>query len=502
MGAASAMGAERASAGRASDVGPGGAASPPDAPDRGQNEGGDPTSGASGGVAGSSSGPGGAGASQTDAGETTPCAESAWRDVELLERTDGALSASTIARQLAAYRDTQSGSWCSGVLVTPELLGAIDCPVKTAEVVSFQRQRATSPASPWGIAFTIEDTSDSAPGIRLAKLAPTDWVQHPIVTWRRQPRFLDERLTLIARDADGFAVARHIDACDVKVVARDVAWPLTMTVPAFGDDGSLLAFCALDRCGEPGHCATLASALKTSSELNAVHAMSGVRYADVDGDEASDAVVFNSDGVFERTSDARGQVFGTTLRFSTDVLLGTADFLADVDGDGLADAVFIAADGVHVGISTGAAFRAQTRWTDASLDATNDWQAADVDGSAGQDLVALAGDAIVVHRARQDRFVAEEIWAKGVPAGTELRLADVDGDGRADAILLGARGLDVLRSTGNDFAAPSSWLEARRPGAPGWLFADVDGDGRADAVAVDAHGSYVFTSDGQSFAQR
>jgi hypothetical protein len=446
---------------------------------------------------------GAAGELLSDGGADDPpsCAGApTWTDVELLEPVDGAIAASSLALELAAFQDPQTQRWCSVVLATFGLVASVDCPVVTDSLLAFGKQRS---AEPGNLPRPVEELgvltyNEGRAGLRLAWLKRYVDFSHPTATWQRQPAQLAERLTLIGRDADGYAVARRVDASQLRVGLRLDAWPRARTVPGFGDDGSLVAFCSLDECAEVVQCAPLALALSVSTELRRIHALGGVFFGDSTGDGAADAVVFNTASVALRRADPSRAAFAMNESWTQNAYFGwEQNLLADADGDGRADALVSNADGVHARLSTGRDYALQSLWANGHV--TGPIHAGNVDGSLGEDLVNVEQTSIAVRLSRGAYFADAEVWATLDAVPSQLDLADVTGDGLADVLLVEGGRLTVLRSLGSAFAPAEVWLHVAAPTAPGWSFADVNGDGAADAIALDASGSRVYLARGERF---
>jgi hypothetical protein len=109
--------------------------------------------------------------------------------------------------------------------------------------------------------------------------------------------------------------------------------------------------------------------------------------------------------------------------------------LADVNGDGKADSVGRNSAGeVRVGLSTGTAFAAPSKWGTLSTEYSITY--ADVNGDGRADIVGWnsAGERVVglsTGSAFGDLLIWGDPWT---PTGLSLLIRDVNGDGRGDSV--------------------------------------------------------------------
>jgi hypothetical protein len=222
---------------------------------------------------------------------------------------------------------------------------------------------------------------------------------------------------------------------------------------------------------------------------------------DVNGDGKADVVGFRPTlGVYVGLST--GTSFMTATLWSNafssyDSQTRFPRLVGDVNGDGKADIVaFAPTVGAYVGLSNGTSFDTPTLWT-TDFGWTNDpfyhRVLADADGDGKADVVGFKyGDGVYVGLSTGTAFGAATKWYDGLKAwGPQQRYArhaaDVNGDGLADLIAFegGARGAFVALSTGNAFSRTVQWTTDFA-----WLgdnynhreMGDVSGDGRADVV--------------------
>lgn len=205
-----------------------------------------------------------------------------------------------------------------------------------------------------------------------------------------------------------------------------------------------------------------------------------VALADVDGDGSADLVGVDPASRAIMVAPSTDTSFGTATGWGTWPSGYDAQF-ADVDGDGLADVVGTSSTGdVRVAASTGTAFAPAASW--GSTAAGDDVRFADVDGDEVADLVGYRpSDGVIrVAASHMEGFHPAEAW--GTVGAGQRRFADADGDGNGDLWIRNPSTGDVLvrRSNAEGFTAASYWGNWD----PGRDFdaADADGDTRADAV--------------------
>jgi hypothetical protein len=159
---------------------------------------------------------------------------------------------------------------------------------------------------------------------------------------------------------------------------------------------------------------------------------------------------------------------------------------ADLDGEGVPDAAFVDDGGtVHVLINLRAgAFRAERIAHSARVTAI---AAADHDGAAPFDLLALTEDGSIMRFVRNGRerswtteAVGQVALATSVATGARLFMADLDNNGAFDVIATDAATTRVLLGQpGGGFAAMAGSIPLAVHGV-----ADLDGDGRLELIGL------------------
>jgi hypothetical protein len=438
-----------------------------------------------------------AGLSTLDAGS---CTEPAWQRLDSFQPTNPrAIPAATLANSLGVVRDVTGTPKCAGVLVSISYLLVVDCALSVSDRVEFSAWADATPGTlPVTSSHALAAVFDIGEHHAMAQLATA--VSY--VPWQNVP--MDARLpgateplTLISYDDDGMPrAATTILAPELF----DAPGALAAQNAAFSSSGSLLGFCALS-CLERASCVSLASLAKTSASLRSAVALQRLLWADSTGDGRADATVVNWDQVWLSRSN------GFTLQAPESWVPAASygsrqNLLADANGDGNADLVVVNESETITLLSSGQGYTWPGLVTSAFYGRAGT-MTGNVDGVAGDDLVVIADDSLIVRRASAAGFAENEHWASGVePDPVRFVLADVTGDGKADAVSWG-RGtrVEVRASNGSGFDPPQTWLEGAVAERIGWYFADVTGDGKVDAVLVDLSGSAVFPSGGTRFAQ-
>lgn len=251
--------------------------------------------------------------------------------------------------------------------------------------------------------------------------------------------------------------------------------------------------------------------------------------ADVNGDGRNDLIGILGDGLQVALSRATGADTSTRWGSNFGSGQGYADaninpvMLADVNADGLADAVGFAGDGVYVALSTGTAFAAAGKWL-ANFGTGTGWTnmdamprtLADMNGDGRPDVVGFKTDGVYVGLNTGSAISAPTRWladfgtttATAYPTATANPrfVLDLNGDGLPDVAGLADSGVYVAINSGTALAAATLWL-ADFGSAAGWTstdamprtFGDVNGDGLPDLVGFKNDGTYVALNTGAGF---
>jgi hypothetical protein len=140
---------------------------------------------------------------------------------------------------------------------------------------------------------------------------------------------------------------------------------------------------------------------------------------------------------------------------------------ADVNGDGAVDALLFAAtfsNIVYASISTGTSFTPAANWLEFAYSTSDMLQYADVNGDGLADALyfdLLRGGALQVGLSQALDFATPVTWAT-IPAtvtnGDELKWTDLDGDDRADlALHRSDNRVEIRYSTGSGFTPATVW---------------------------------------------
>ncbi len=196
----------------------------------------------------------------------------------------------------------------------------------------------------------------------------------------------------------------------------------------------------------------------------------GLRVADVNGDGLADVIYDNSKNMHVLLSTGSGftadTVWGSRTKSYTD--LDTTGFrMADVNGDGMADVIYDNSSNMRVLLSTGNGFQADALWGKRLKSIGSEsggFQMTDVNGDGLADMIYDNNKSIRVLLSTGSGFQTETIWGyrtEGFPAaGTGFRLSDVNGDGLPDFIYDSSTGGDFIRvslNSGSSFPADIAW---------------------------------------------
>jgi hypothetical protein len=174
---------------------------------------------------------------------------------------------------------------------------------------------------------------------------------------------------------------------------------------------------------------------------------------------------------------------------------------ADLDHDGGLDVVLATSDGLRWVRHDAREDAGRLAFTDATpptfaVGACTSVAIEDIDGNQAVDLVAVAGERLVVlaglwggvFEDRTETWGLDEVVADARTAAGGLWLEDLDADGRVDLLLADASGLSARLGSADGFSAP---LPVSLDGdVPATLVAeDLDADGLVDLVGRDEDGS-------------
>lgn len=464
--------------------------------------GGSPLGGGEAGQTAGAVGVGGAtgeGGAAGEGGAIEPCAnEVNLVDVELAFALPREIPASTLARGVGVVRGEDGAPRCVAALVSGVIVLTVpDCDLRAGDRVVFNARRLTNGSNAREVELATSGWQIRDPLFDLVGLvAVPRWDEFPQVTMSDRLPLPGEQLRLVSHAGNGFS-RTHVIVVDSATFDRAGSKELARlsTVPAFGEDGKLVAFCELD-CGQPT-CVSMQDLMQRAPLLAQLEAMGGVFWGDSTGDGRDDAVVSTFNGVALR--DSASGVLAPARYWLTEPFYGEQrNLLADFTGDGRADLLALGSTSL-VRAASELSYGEEAPVPHAIWGAESA-VAGDVDADGDADLVALHDDVLWVHRAGPTGIALPEAWGSAIEAGVlALHLSDATGDGRADAVLVRPDRLDVLRSSGSDFGAPERFIEGVVMGPPGWLFGDVTGDGLADAIGTDLTRTAIFVSDGARF---
>jgi Tfp pilus assembly protein PilF len=331
------------------------------------------------------------------------------------------------------------------------------------------------------LAFSVQPVADAAPSSSWAGAAVLDEGGNPV--------FLSAGAAgvRIAGGAAPFACGAWRNAAPEAVAVADLDYDFRQDLAVAGPAG----LCLLRNEGG-GRFTDVTAAARLPAALLSSPAQ-GLWPADIDTDGDLDLVVAppdaapialrnNSDGTFARQD------------LPLPVVRARGFAWADLDGEGVPDAAFVDdAGAVHVLINLrGGAFRAERIEHGARVTAI---AAAEHDGAAPFDLLALSEDGTIVRFVRDSR---DRSWAAlsvghvelAAPLAGVARLltADLDNNGALDVIataanttrvLLGGPSTSLGPGPGAGFAAMASAIPLAVGGT-----ADLDGDGRLELIGL------------------
>jgi hypothetical protein len=419
-------------------------------------------------------------------------------DVGLATVSPREIPASTLARSVGVVRGGDGAPRCVAALVAASIILTVPgCDLRAGDPVTFNARRLSS-----GAEATVTELATSGWQIRdslfvLAGLArAANWNEFPQATMTARLPLPGEQLRLVSHGGDGMSRTHEITVEPSTFDgSRSIGMEPLTTVPAFGEDGKLVAFCTAD-CASAA-CISMRELLERTPFLAQLEAMGGLFWGDSTGDGREDAVVSNLNGVALRSPES-----GVLAPMSYWVREGfygeRGNLLADITGDGRADLVAL---GATVRLREAVEFS----YGEEVVVAENFFGAAsaaagDVDADGDEDVVVLSGGVLSIYRSATLGLSLPEVWSDELAGGVlALHLVDVTGDGRADAVLVRPDRLEVLRSSGAGFGSPEPFLEGVALGPPGWHFGDVTGDGLVDAIGIDRARTAIFVSDGARF---
>jgi hypothetical protein len=419
-------------------------------------------------------------------------------DVELATVSSREIPASTLARSVGVIRGEDGAPQCVAALVAASIILMVPgCDLRAGDEVTFNARRLAS-----GAEAAVSEVATSGWQIRdplfvLAGLAqPANWDEFPQATMTARLPLPGEQLRLVSHGGDGMS-RTHAFTVEPSTfdASRSTRIARLTTVPAFGEDGRLVAFCTAD-CA-PAVCISMREILERLPFLAQLEAMGGLFWGDSTGDGREDAVVSNLNGVALRSPES-----GVLAPMSYWVREGfygeRGNLLADVTGDGRADLLALGAT-VRLRAAVGSSFGTETVIAE-NFSGAASAAAGDVDADGDADVVVLSGGVLSIHRGGATGLSLAEAWSDELAGDVlALHLADINGDGREDAVLVRPDRLEVLRSSGADFGSPEPFLEGVAMGPPGFHFGDVTGDGLADAIGIDRARTAIFVSDGARF---
>lgn len=240
---------------------------------------------------------------------------------------------------------------------------------------------------------------------------------------------------------------------------------------------------------------------------------------DINGDGLADIVGINGEGVV--TAISTGSAFttqtGSFPYFSSSQGWNGPVYLCDVNGDNMLDLVGVNMSAMQVVVAladptTTQGFQSPVTWlSNLSLDGSDNFLMADMNGDGNADLVDINASSVTVALSTGSAFSSTN-WSslnltnlcgnQNFSGASPAMLADVNGDGLSDVIAF-CSATYVALSNGAGLEDGILWNSTF--GGPNWsndnlvMLADVNGDGMADLVGVTGSGTVVSLSTGQSF---